>query len=806
MTFSKIKNNCLPIQQTIRYNNYDYGIGGSLVFTKISKRTISLVVTLVCVAILMSINNFRVSADSQSSSDMDYAISMMSEYGIITHGDFTNSNHSMGPMAIGGNFNGSYVLSDNHRVDFNGTPINLFNDDTYDFVVRGTAGTGTVSYSSVENGITTNYQFAVASAGISLFDYSTSTSTYGSLTSEAVNSIVNFDRIDNGFRAWSNMVDDYCTDTSNTSVYQITQDYDWQDVTLQPAAGDVADVYYFNINCDVFHANRLSVNVPNGSKAIVNFTGTIGQISEFYYAGLPVSSSEDGVWRDSNSVAFNRNVIFNISGGGTIGSVYSGTIIAPDSTFNSTGTTNGFVYVDTFNGQSVESHCANLDGNFTWVPTSLVEVTPTPTVTATPTEEPTMPVTPVVTLDPTVTQEPTVIVTPTITEAPTVEPTVTPEPTVTDTPTPSPTITEEPTEEPTQEPTVKPTATVAPTITEEPTEEPTLVPTVVPTVIVTQVPIITPITTTAPTVVITLAPTVTTTVSPSVTVPIVTPIVSVSPTVDVPTVTTTPSVTPEVTVPIITPITSVSPTVEVPTVTTAPSATPEVTVPIITPIVSVSPTVVTPTVTTTPSATPEVSVSPTVVAPTVTVEVTEAPIVTTPAVTEPDTPTITIQATPTVVVASPTADITVDPTVTVSIAPTVEPTTAPTVNPTITVPVTPSITVSVAPTVSVIPTVSVAPTVTNDPDVIVTPTIIVFDGGPTNTPSPSITGIADGTNILRPNPTVDTSINTTRTNTTNAITATGESSSVITIVAIVLLMASAFVAFSLRKNGRTQEK
>lgn len=778
MTFSKIKNNCLPIQQTIRYNNYDYGIGGNLVFTKISKRTISLVVTLVCVAILMSINNFRVSADSQSSSDMDYAISMMSEYGIITHGDFTNSNHSMGPMAIGGNFNGSYVLSDNHRVDFNGTPINLFNDDTYDFVVRGTAGTGTVSYSSVENGITTNYQFAVASAGISLFDYSTSTSTYGSLTSEAVNSIVNFDRIDNGFRAWSNMVDDYCTDTSNTSVYQITQDYDWQDVTLQPAAGDVADVYYFNINCDVFHANRLSVNVPNGSKAIVNFTGTIGQISEFYYAGLPVSSSEDGVWRDSNSVAFNRNVIFNISGGGTIGSVYSGTIIAPDSTFNSTGTTNGFVYVDTFNGQSVESHCANLDGNFTWVPTSLVEVTPTPTVTATPTEEPTMPVTPVVTLDPTVTQEPTVIVTPTITEAPTVEPTVTPEPTVTDTPTPSPTITEEPTEEPT----------------------------VVPTVIVTQVPIITPITTTAPTVVITLAPTVTTTVSPSVTVPIVTPIVSVSPTVDVPTVTTTPSVTPEVTVPIITPITSVSPTVEVPTVTTAPSTTPEVTVPIITPIVSVSPTVVTPTVTTTPSATPEVSVSPTVVAPTVTVEVTEAPIVTTPAVTEPDTPTITIQATPTVVVASPTADITVDPTVTVSIAPTVEPTTAPTVNPTITVPVTPSITVSVAPTVSVIPTVSVAPTVTNDPDVIVTPTIIVFDGGPTNTPSPSITGIADGTNILRPNPTVDTSINTTRTNTTNAITATGESSSVITIVAIVLLMASAFVAFSLRKNGRTQEK
>ena len=776
MTFSKIKNNCLPIQQTIRYNNSDYGIGGNLVFTKISKRTISLVVTLVCVAILMSINNFRVSADSQSSSDMDYAISMMSEYGIITHGDFTNSNHSMGPMAIGGNFNGSYVLSDNHRVDFNGTPINLFNDDTYDFVVRGTAGTGTVSYSSVENGITTNYQFAVASAGISLFDYSTSTSTYGSLTSEAVNSIVNFDRIDNGFRAWSNMVDDYCTDTSNTSVYQITQDYDWQDVTLQPAAGDVADVYYFNINCDVFHANRLSVNVPNGSKAIVNFTGTIGQISEFYYAGLPVSSSEDGVWRDSNSVAFNRNVIFNISGGGTIGSVYSGTIIAPDSTFNSTGTTNGFVYVDTFNGQSVESHCANLDGNFTWVPTSLVEVTPTPTVTATPTEEPTMPVTPVVTLDPTVTQEPTVIVTPTITEAPTVEPTVTPEPTVTDTPTPSPTITEEPTEEPTQEPTVKPTATVAPTITEEPTEEPTLVPTVVPTVIVTQVPIITPITTTAPTVVITLAPTVTTTVSPSVTVPIVTPIVSVSPTVDVPTVTTTPSVTPEVTVPIITPI------------------------------VSVSPTVVTPTVTTTPSATPEVSVSPTVVAPTVTVEVTEAPIVTTPAVTEPDTPTITIQATPTVVVASPTADITVDPTVTVSIAPTVEPTTAPTVNPTITVPVTPSITVSVAPTVSVIPTVSVAPTVTNDPDVIVTPTIIVFDGGPTNTPSPSITGIADGTNILRPNPTVDTSINTTRTNTTNAITATGESSSVITIVAIVLLMASAFVAFSLRKNGRTQEK
>lgn len=762
MTFSKIKNNCLPIQQTIRYNNYDYGIGGSLVFTKISKRTISLVVTLVCVAILMSINNFRVSADSQSSSDMDYAISMMSEYGIITHGDFTNSNHSMGPMAIGGNFNGSYVLSDNHRVDFNGTPINLFNDDTYDFVVRGTAGTGTVSYSSVENGITTNYQFAVASAGISLFDYSTSTSTYGSLTSEAVNSIVNFDRIDNGFRAWSNMVDDYCTDTSNTSVYQITQDYDWQDVTLQPAAGDVADVYYFNINCDVFHANRLSVNVPNGSKAIVNFTGTIGQISEFYYAGLPVSSSEDGVWRDSNSVAFNRNVIFNISGDGTIGSVYSGTIIAPDSTFNSTGTTNGFVYVDTFNGQSVESHCANLDGNFTWVPTSLVEVTPTPTVTATPTEEPTMPVTPVVTLDPTVTQEPTVIVTPTITEAPTVEPTVTPEPTVTDTPTPSPTITEEPTEEPTQEPTVKPTATVAPTVT--------------------------------------------TTVSPSVTVPIVTPIVSVSPTVDVPTVTTTPSVTPEVTVPIITPITSVSPTVEVPTVTTAPSTTPEVTVPIITPIVSVSPTVVTPTVTTTPSATPEVSVSPTVVAPTVTVEVTEAPIVTTPAVTEPDTPTITIQATPTVVVASPTADITVDPTVTVSIAPTVEPTTAPTVNPTITVPVTPSITVSVAPAVSVIPTVSVAPTVTNDPDVIVTPTIIVLDGGPTNTPSPSITGIADGTNILRPNPTVDTSINTTRTNTTNAITATGESSSVITIVAIVLLMASAFVAFSLRKNGRTQEK
>ncbi len=785
MTFSKIKNNCLPIQQTIRYNNYDYGIGGDLVFTKISKRTISLVVTLVCVAILMSINNFRVSADSQSSSDMDYAISMMSEYGIITNGDFTNSNHSMGPMAIGGNFNGNYVLSDNHRVDFNGTPINLFNDDTYDFVVRGTAGTGTVSYSSVENDITTNYQFAVASAGISLFDYSTSTFTYGSLTSEAVNSIVNFDRIDNGFRAWSNMVDDYCTDTSNTSVYQITQDYDWQDVTLQPAAGDVADVYYFNINCDDFHANRLSVNVPNGSKAIVNFTGTIGQISEFYYAGLPVYSSEDGVWGDSNSVAFNRNVIFNISGGGTIGSVYSGTIIAPDSTFNSTGTTNGFVYVDTFNGQNVESHCANLDGNFTWVPTSLVEVTPTPTVTATPTEEPTMPVTPVVTLDPTVTQEPTVIVTPTITEAPTVEPTVTPEPTVTDTPTPSPTITEEPTEEPTQEPTVKPTATVAPTITEEPTEEPTLVPTVVPTVIVTQVPIITPITTTAPTVVITLAPTVTTTVSPSVTVPIVTPIVSVSPTVDVPTVTTTPSVTPEVTVPIITPITSVSPTVEVPTVTTAPSTTPEVTVPIITPIVSVSPTVVTPTVT---------------------VEVTEAPIVTTPAVTEPDTPTITIQATPTVVVASPTADITVDPTVTVSIAPTVEPTTAPTVNPTITVPVTPSITVSVAPTVSVIPTVSVAPTVTNDPDVIVTPTIIVIDGGPTNTPSPSITGIADGTNILRPNPTVDTSINTTRTNTTNAITATGESSSVITIVAIVLLMASAFVAFSLRKNGRTQEK
>ncbi|MBP6874234.1 MAG: hypothetical protein KBC52_06180, partial [Clostridia bacterium] len=119
MTFSKIKNNCLPIQQTIRYNNYDYGIGGDLVFTKISKRTISLVVTLVCVAILMSINNFRVSADSQSSSDMDYAISMMSEYGIITHGNFTNSNHSMGPMAIGGNFNGSYVLSDNHRVDFN---------------------------------------------------------------------------------------------------------------------------------------------------------------------------------------------------------------------------------------------------------------------------------------------------------------------------------------------------------------------------------------------------------------------------------------------------------------------------------------------------------------------------------------------------------------------------------------------------------------------------------------------------------------------------------------------------------------
>ena len=72
--------------------------------------------TALCVGMLTQYNITYTQADS-SNSDIDYAIGLIGKFATYTSGNYNNDNHSMAPVAIGGDLEShSMSLTDNQRV------------------------------------------------------------------------------------------------------------------------------------------------------------------------------------------------------------------------------------------------------------------------------------------------------------------------------------------------------------------------------------------------------------------------------------------------------------------------------------------------------------------------------------------------------------------------------------------------------------------------------------------------------------------------------------------------------------------
>ncbi|MCQ2467682.1 MAG: hypothetical protein MJ166_09210, partial [Clostridia bacterium] len=324
-------------------------------------------------------------------SDIEYAISLMNQYAVITSGDYHNINHTMGPIAVGGDYSGNMEFHD-RNVGY------ITSSGNYDFVVGGSM----MPDSKIRN---TNDNSDIGVAGIKGNGFGNDLSYDGTTALTLANGAtvngygrpqlmadppeisvqeacfsfeskedlpINFKRLDDGMVAWSDMIDDYCsaTETPNNVINVVATS---GDVVLE---GTNSDINYFNL--DVTNMSQLSsidVKIPAGSKAIINVTGSTSfKCDRALYNGSEVSLDENkNPSPEQLDIQFHNNVIINCANVEQLGNVGAGNVIAPRAVYNCNGNTNGFSYTASLSTYGTEFHAKNCSADFTWVPTTLTE-------------------------------------------------------------------------------------------------------------------------------------------------------------------------------------------------------------------------------------------------------------------------------------------------------------------------------------------------------------------------------------------------------------------------------------------------
>ncbi len=236
-----------------------------------------------------------------SQNDMDYALSMMNKFAVITAGDYQNSNHTMAPIAVGGNFSGKMEFND-RGVGYLGNGI--------DFVVGGSAENGGINASQekldlgifgytgngfyVPDSYTPSGSFAISETGsingnmrVDFYGsghvhegaWVQDVPPYSGNKADLVFSVnpgeelpIDFEKIDRGMSEWSDMVNNYCTvgDIHPDDVIYVVADN--ANIVLE---GSDPTLNIFNL--DVTQNSNLTnidFKVPAGSKVIVNVVGT----------------------------------------------------------------------------------------------------------------------------------------------------------------------------------------------------------------------------------------------------------------------------------------------------------------------------------------------------------------------------------------------------------------------------------------------------------------------------------------------------------------------------------------------------
>ncbi len=350
----------------------------------------------------------KVMADSKD--DMEYAISMMNKYATITSGDFCNSNHSMAPIAVGKDFSGNMSFTDNN----NGQMGYLATGTNYDLVVGGKILEGTIinmpldaSYKVAgydDNGFKIAYLYGTAqdtgytfhiSEGATVNGYKSIQVKGGSewisgvyYSYDAMNEKAlfyynesnplpfDFARIKNGFTDWSKMVNDYCTSSPAPEDVIYLKPDSGKNLTLK---GTDNELNIFNVDVTKYPEPQfefINIDVPEGSKVIINVVGDTFGVSKFTYNGEGIFVGENHHPENNTAdIRLAKSVVINCANATTINGCDSGNLIAPMAAYNgmACGETNGFIYCKDFDADA-EFHGKNLEADFNWLPLDYVRV------------------------------------------------------------------------------------------------------------------------------------------------------------------------------------------------------------------------------------------------------------------------------------------------------------------------------------------------------------------------------------------------------------------------------------------------
>ena len=247
-------------------------------------RKVSAFVSMAMTVSMLTVPKLSSEIVNADSSDMKYAISQMSKFVTITNGNFTNTNHTMGPIACGGDFSGNMTFQD--------SGAGYFGRGGYDLVIKGSA-------ENASFGFWKEYAYRTAGYEDNGFDYLNSqkdwattingynqTDIYGDWQTTGIGNAaffnisheeafpVDFAAIDRGMKEWSKMVNDYCNkEVTPANVISVKASGDvYTNLELD---GEDPKVNIFNVDMNGSQiVSSFKLNIPSGSKAIINVKGT----------------------------------------------------------------------------------------------------------------------------------------------------------------------------------------------------------------------------------------------------------------------------------------------------------------------------------------------------------------------------------------------------------------------------------------------------------------------------------------------------------------------------------------------------
>ena len=343
-----------------------------------------------CIGMLTQYNLENTQADS-SSSDIDYAIGMMGSYATFTGGDFHDNNHSMAPVAVGGNVTSDqFMMTDNRN-------RGCFVSYSPDFVIGGEIKNSTGKLALMLGSKNGNKDFTVAVKDGNI-DASNFTALYND-TAEGNQQIqstvkkyydidfpVDFERAMKGFNDLSSSIDRYANDEDSKAI----------NVDVKYGKAELIGTSEYNVfNLSSGDFSQVVLYVPVNSHNIVNFPGNntnyvtvdLNYISNIkddgkgnvtfdsYEAVLPNETGEESLYND-NVIYLNQNLVFNAYSATELADFTNGSILAPNARVHFNGNTNGAVICNSFSSEGgAEFHGANMGGSFTWLKAFDIEIT-----------------------------------------------------------------------------------------------------------------------------------------------------------------------------------------------------------------------------------------------------------------------------------------------------------------------------------------------------------------------------------------------------------------------------------------------